>query len=233
MSDPPADAVRDRPAPRDDAPPPEPLAPAPRSAAAGPPPRAHEPAASDLSGDWEYLSEAYYRLQDAELAGDARPLPTCAEALDAYVVPIALQKAEAAGLAVPEWFLANEWFPVNVVVYGVNPFNRSYAVVRTEEQQRVAAKRLTWRYKYTVCCERIADATAIVEFRAVGGRADRPEFAGWADAVLRVFRLPLAKVRLLRTGDRLELSALEKLPWKALTRQERAAAEEFRRTTLA
>ena len=160
-------------------------------------------------------------------------MPTSAEALDAYVVPIALQKAEAAGLPVPEWFLANEWFPPNVVVYGVNPFNRSYAVVRTEEQQRVAAKRLTWRFKYTVCCERIAPETELVEFRAVGGRADAPEFAGWADAVLRVFRFPVARVRLLRTGDRLELSAIEKLPWKSLTRAERAHAEEFRRSARA
>lgn len=183
--------------------------------------RRARPLPPDRAGDWDFLSEGYYRLQDAELAGEPAA-PSCADALDAYVVPIALQKAEMAGLAVPEWFLANEWFPVDVLVYAVNPFTRGHAIVRTEEQQRVAAKRLTWRYKYTVCCQRLGPATELVEFRAVAGRCADPAFAAWAEAVARVFRLPLATVRLLRTGDVTTFSSIARLPGRTLTREERA-----------
>jgi hypothetical protein len=180
-----------------------------------------------LSGDYEYLTEGYYACQDAELAG-ANALPSCADALDAYVVPIALQKAAKAGVPVPDWVLTNEYFPVPAVCYGVNPFSRKYAVVRSEAEREAAARQLTWNGKYTICCQRISPATELVEFRLVCGRTSSPEFADWADRLFSLFRLPLATVRLLRNG-RLELSAVEILPWRTLTDEERAWAREFGR----
>ncbi len=183
--------------------------------------------ATHLSGNYEYLTEGYYECQDAELAGVPDVLPTCGDALDAYVVPIALVKAERAGLAVPEWFIANEYFPVPVVCYGVNPFSRKYAVVRTEAEREVAAKQLTWNYKYTVCCQRITPEGTIAEFRMVAGRTETPEFADWAAKVFDVFHVPMALIRLLRNG-RLALSAIEQLPSKTLTPRERAWVEELR-----
>lgn len=177
-----------------------------------------------LSGDYQYMTEGYYACQEAQFAG-ADPMPACADTLDAYVVPIALEKAAKRGLAVPDWLLTNEYFPVPAVCYGVNPFSRRYAVVRTEEERLAAVKRLTWNFKYTVCCQRIGETTEIVEFHMAGGRAENDEFAGWAEQVFRVFRVPIANVRLLRNGS-LQLSAIEPLPWRKLTARERAWAAE-------
>jgi len=90
-----------------------------------------DPDPLEFLGSYEYMSEGYYACQDAELAGEGA-MPTCADALDAYVVPIALEKAAKAGVPVPEWLLTSEYFPVPAVCYGVNPFSRKYAVVRDE-----------------------------------------------------------------------------------------------------
>ena len=183
------------------------------------------PSSPLLSGDYEYMTAGYYACQDAELAG-ADALPTCADALDAYVVPIALEKAAKAGLAVPEWILTHEYFPVPAVCYGVNPVSRRHEVVRDESARRVVARRLTSNFRYSMCCELITRETEVVEFRMVGGRTESAEFAGWADAVFSVFRVPLATVRLLRNG-KLQLSAIEPLPRRVLTPGEIAWAREL------
>lgn len=179
-----------------------------------------------LSGNYEYLTEGYYECQDAELAHRGEVMPTCADALDAYVVPIALEKASKAGVAVPDWILTHEYFPVPAVCYGVNPFSRRYAVVRDESARESVAKKLTWNFKYSMCCQRISAATEVVEFRMIGGRTEQQEFAGWADRVFSIFRIPIATVRLLRNG-RLELSAIEILPYRFLTPTERGWAREL------
>ena len=64
-----------------------------------------EPKFFELSGNYEYLTEGYYRCLDAELQGHDDIIPRCLDALDAYVVPVALEKAELAGIAIPEWYL--------------------------------------------------------------------------------------------------------------------------------
>jgi len=180
-----------------------------------------------LSGDYAYLSEGYYACQDAELAG-AAATPSCADALDAYVVPIALEKAAKAGVPVPESVLTHEYFPVPAVCYGVNPFSRTYAFVRDEAAREREARRLTWNHKYAMCCQLVTPATTAVEFRAVCGRTEDARFADWADRLFGVFRIPLATIRLLET-PRVLFSALEPLPWKSVTETERRWAREFLR----
>jgi hypothetical protein len=190
-------------------------------------PAPDEPPVSDgvlLSGDYEYLTDGYYECQDAELRCRPGVLPTCADALDAYVVPIALVKADKAGIAVPKWVLTNESFPIPAVCYGVNPFTRKYAVVRTEREREMVARHLTWNFKYAMCCQSIGPDSEVIEFRMVGPRTEQQDLAPWAERVFEVFRIPLAKVRLLRNG-RLELSAIEILPYRFLTPNEREWAK--------
>jgi hypothetical protein len=191
-----------------------------------PPPPA---GAQILSGNYEYLTEGYYACQDAELAGLPDVMPTCGDALDAYVVPIALEKAWKAGLPVPDWVLTHEYCPVPAVCYGVNPFSRRYAVVRAESEREPVAKQLTWNFKYTICCQRITPTTDVLEFRMVCGRTEAPGLAHWADRIFSVFRVPVATVRLLVDGADRKLSAIELLPWRSLNAVERGWATEFAR----
>jgi len=181
----------------------------------------------ELSGNYEYLTEGYYRCQDAELAGHNRIMPRCVDALDAYVVPVALERASQAGIPIPDWYLTNEFFHPPAVVYGVNPFSRKYAVVFTEEERDVAAKQLSWNYKYSVCCQRITPDTEIVDFAMVAGLTARPEFATMARSIFEVFHLPLANVRVLKLGQEIKLSAIELLPKRSLGSREREWLKEL------
>ncbi|GAB4323672.1 MAG: hypothetical protein Kow0074_16120 [Candidatus Zixiibacteriota bacterium] len=182
----------------------------------------------ELSGNYEYLTEGYYRCQDAELRGYASVVPRCSDALDAYIVPIALEKAHLAGIPIPEWYLTNEYFLPPAVVYGVNPFTRKYAVVFTEDERDRAAKQLTWNFKYSICCQRISSGVEIVEFAMVDGRTARPEMEVMARRVREVFNLPMCNVRVLKTGSIIQLSAIELLPIRMLTPQERTWLNELK-----
>ncbi|MBI3871608.1 MAG: hypothetical protein HY304_00845 [candidate division Zixibacteria bacterium] len=177
------------------------------------------------SGNYEYLSEDYYRCQDMELSGLGLPRPTCAEALDAYIVPVALEKARMAGLAVPEWFLSNEYFHPPAVVDSINPFSRRFAVVRSEDERAKAAQQLTWNFKFAMCVQKIATTTEVIEIRVVGGRSEQTEFADWASLVHIVFAVPIATVRLLRTDNQIQFSAISILPHRTLSAQERRWAD--------
>ncbi len=186
-----------------------------------------------LSDGYEYMSEGYYACQDAEFAGTGA-MPTCADALDAYVVPVALEKAALAGVPVPEWVLTNEYFPVPAVCYGVNPFSRKYAFVRDEASRGREARRLTWNHKYTMCCQLATHETRIAEFRMICGKTEDARFADWAERLFAVFRVPVATIRLLErpgkaTVPSFEFSAVEPLRLASLTETERRWAHEAAR----
>ncbi|KQM11876.1 hypothetical protein AOA80_05980 [Methanomassiliicoccales archaeon RumEn M1] len=61
----------------------------------------------NILGDYRYLSEGHYSSVEAEISG-VRVYPRVKEALDAYIVPLCLQRAEAAGIPVPENYITND-----------------------------------------------------------------------------------------------------------------------------
>lgn len=178
-----------------------------------------------LDGDYEYLSEGYYACQEAE-AQALHVLPTCADTLDAYVVPLALERVRLAGLPVPEWYLSNEYFRPPALLYGVNPFARNHQLVRTDEAARAAARKISRQGKFVICCQELPPEAEIVEFDLLMGRALQPRFDAWAADLFTLFRLPLARVRLIAAGDRLLFSALERLSARKLARPARALLDQ-------
>jgi hypothetical protein len=164
-----------------------------------------------LSGDYEYLTEGYYACEEAEDA-HTTPFPTCADVLDAYIVPIALERARIAGLPVPAWHLTNDDFEAPAVLYGVNPFARNHLVVRDSAERKGAAAKISRNGKFVMCCEQLPEDADLVAFDMAFGRTPDDRFAGWAADVYRVFRLPMAKVRLMTSQDGSWLSAIERLP---------------------
>lgn len=178
-----------------------------------------------LHGDYEYLGEGYYALQEYE--HDAPdPAVTCADALDAYVVPIALERVRLAGLPVPAWYLTNEYFEPPALLYGVNPFARTVLHVEDSGDTYTAARRMSRSGKFVVLCQELPPAARIVEFELVFGETPTAAYAGWAEALYDLFRLPLARVRLIAWGDEhapeTAFSAVERLPRKRLTAPARA-----------
>ena len=180
---------------------------------------------ANLAGDYTYLTSGYYHSLDAELAGLA-VLPTTADALDAYVVPLALAKAARAGLPVPEHELVTDRFPpAPLLAYPVNPFSSKGELLLDEAAVEARRKGLTYTGKYAVLVQHLPHDHRIDVLRLVLGLSLVPEYEELAWRLFEVFRLPLMKVRIVVTTRDYQLSAIEPLPFAELTKEERGKLE--------
>lgn len=174
----------------------------------------------NLSGDYRYLTAGYYASQDMEATG--KPIhPTCKEILDAYIVPLFLEKARLAGLQTASYYITNDHFEPPVIVDSINPFmSRQSVVLKSGHQERVA-RSLTRNFTYAICCQELPAAARIGHFRAVLGWSLAQRYRPLAAAVWQVFRLPLATVRVIvAPKGHILFSHLEPLPFSSLTARE-------------
>lgn len=182
---------------------------------------------ANMAGDYGYLSRGYYGSLDAELEG-LGVIPTTADALDAYVVPIAMAKARLAGVAVPEFHLATSRFPPPpLMAYPVNPFSDRGELLADAAAIEARRNGLTYTGKYAALCQELPEDCRIDVLRVVLGRSSVEEYRDFAARVFAVFRLPLARLRVIVTPKAYLLSALLPLPLEQLTAQERALVEEL------
>lgn len=184
------------------------------------------PVCANLTGDYTYLTHGYYASLDAEQRGET-VVPTAAECLDAYVVPIALEVARRAGLPVPDAQLVTDrWPPPPLLAYPVNPFSSRGELLA--DAAAIASRRngLTYTGKYPVLCQTLPDDCRIDVVRIVLGTTAVAEYATFAADVWAAFRVPLMKVRVIVSRDAYHFSAIEPLPLKALIAEERRALAE-------
>ncbi len=154
----------------------------------------------NLAGDYDYLGAGYYASQDLEVAG--KPVrPTCQEALDAYVTPVFLHKAQQLGLSTPEHYTTHGEFEPPAIVDSLNPFMSRQCVVRSPAAQERVARSLTRNFKYLICCQTLPPGARVAWFRAVLGGCQPPAYRALAQQVWAIFHLPLAKVRVVVPAD--------------------------------
>lgn len=178
----------------------------------------------NLAGDYSYLSEGYYRSLDAELEG-LDISPTTAEALDAYVVPIALEKAVRAGLKVPDYSVTLDRLVPPVLAYPVNPFSTAGELVLAEHDLKKRLKSLTRNGTYAVLCQTLPEDYRLDTLRVVLGRTTAEAYTDFAWQVFEVFGLPLMRVRVIVTPHQYLFSSIGPLPFSDLSEEERVLIE--------
>ena len=182
----------------------------------------------NLEGDYTYLTDGYYRSMEAEHEGLVA-IPSPAEALDAYVVPLALTKATAAGISVPTWEIAQDTtfgFKPPLIVYPVNPYQSTGQVIAEELGLQETVKSLTMSGKYAMVVQHMLPDSRVDTLRLVLGRCLKPEYAELAQEIWRCFRIPLARVKIVVTEKQYLFSAMEPLPKNELTQNEKAIIKE-------
>lgn len=170
------------------------------------------------------MEHGYYLSLDAELAGHT-VLPTSAESLDAYVVPIALKKAQLAGIAVPEHAIRLDKLLTPSLTYPVNPFSSKYQLVTPTSDHKAQLTAVTSNGKYACVCELLPEDYRIDTLRAVLGKSTIPEYKDFAEQLFELFRLPLMRVRVIVTSNDYLLSAIEPLPLAELNAAEQGFLE--------
>ena len=111
-----------------------------------------------ISENYFYKTEPYYTILRHELEG--KPVrPSSSAVLDAYVVPICLERAHLAGIPVCEWGISQGYVPLPSILYGLNYFatTSDYFVVSDNEKAKEAIKHITNKGKYPFCYQKLAD----------------------------------------------------------------------------
>jgi hypothetical protein len=184
----------------------------------------HDDAYHIISENYSYKTESYYTILRHEMEGRA-VRPSSAAVLDAYIVPVCLERAHLAGIPVCEWRISQGYAPLPSVVYGVNYFatTSDYSVIHDEGTAKEVIKHITNKGKYPFCYQKLEDGAEIGSCISIFGKTAGPcQGAGdIAHCVYELFGLPLVTIVFVRYGDRYYLSSLSPTRYSRLSVQER------------
>lgn len=181
----------------------------------------------NLSGDYSYLSTGYYDSLDAELS-KRKIIPTTQDSLDAYVVPIAMEKARVNELATPPYEIITDKLPsAPMMAYPINPFFSTGELITGQENLEQRRKALSMTGKYAVLCQKLEGDYRIDVVRCIMGKCLNEPYELFAQDVFEIFRIPLMRIRVIVVSKEYQLSAIEALKYDELTLNEKKLLSEM------
>jgi hypothetical protein len=178
-----------------------------------------------ISEDYSYKTEPYYTILSCELTGK-NVRPTSSAVLDAYVVPMCLERAKLAGIPVCDWGISQGYVPVPSIIYGLNYFATSadFVVLKDENKAKEVIAHVTNKGKYPFCYQKIPGDAMIHSCVSIFGRtADScMAIAGLAERIYDIFSIPLVTMVFVQTESRYLLSSLSPTRYSRISADERA-----------
>ena len=178
-----------------------------------------------ISENYFYKTEPYYTILNAELNGE-KVRPSSVDILDAYIVPICLERAKLAGIPVCEWEISQAYVPLPAIVYGLNYFatTSDFFAVSDAEHAKEVIKHVTNKGKYPFCYQKMGEGATIHSCPAVFGQTNGAcsVVAPVARMIYELFSIPLVRMIMVRTGNRYELSSLSPMRYSQLTDADRS-----------
>ena len=148
-----------------------------------------------------YKTEPYYTIVRNENDG-IRTIPSSGDVLDAYIVPICLEKAKLAGIPVCEWIISNVYVSLPAIVYGLNYFSTpsDHFLVSDLEQAKQIIKHVTNRGRYPFCYQKISERATVVKCVSIFGKSINccEKARDLAEKIYEVFRLPLVEIVMVK-----------------------------------
>ncbi len=183
-----------------------------------------------ISENYSYKSEAYYTILEREIRGK-RIIPTTSSILDAFVVPICLERAHLEGIPVAEYSISQSCIPVPAVIYGLNYFacTSHFEVLQDDAREREMIRHVTNNGKYPFCAQRLDDGVRISRGISIFGKmADQDKaLADIAAQVWECFRIPLVEIICLSGPAGSRLSSLCPVRYSHLSKVEKAILKAF------
>lgn len=175
-----------------------------------------------IAEDYSYKSEAYYALLARELAGD-RVAPDTASLLDAFIVPLCIERSLAAGIPAAECVISHTCLPCPSVVYGLNYFACAshFEVVKKGEHTRDVVRHVTNGGKYPFCYQRLEEGDTLERHVSLFGRVSDRGVDLLAGKVYETFRIPLVELVCITGPGGTFLSSLCPVRYSQLSRDER------------
>jgi hypothetical protein len=178
-----------------------------------------------ISENYSYKTETYYTILSYELEGK-KVMPSSRAILDAYVVPICLERAKQGGIPCCEWGISQGYVPLPALLYGLNYFatTSDFFEVHDNGRAKEVIKHITNIGKYPFCYQKLGDGTTIYSCVGIFGKTATSwsPAAGIAEKVYECFRIPLVTMVFVKTGEQLLLSSLAPTRYSQLTSDERS-----------
>lgn len=183
-----------------------------------------------ISEDYSYKTNAYYTILRMEMEGK-RVEPSTAALIDAFVVPICLERAKIAAIPVCEWEISQGYVPLPSIIYGLNYFASAseFFVVCDNETAQEVIKHLTNRGKYPFCYQKLEENAEIFRCTAIFGKTSESPNAieNIAEKIYKLFSIPLVRMVLVKNGDDYALSSLSPARYTHLSDNERLLLEAY------
>jgi hypothetical protein len=172
-----------------------------------------------------YKSEGYYALVRNEISG-INTLPRSADVIDAYIVPICLEKAKLAGIDVCEWEVSYSYVMAPCIIYGLNYFATpgEFTIAQEAEKAKEIIKHVTNNGKYPFCYQNLKEGEEVRTANMVFGKTANAKDIGLpelAEKVYNEFKIPLASITYIASGERCKLSSLGPVRYTKLTKDEK------------
>jgi hypothetical protein len=176
-----------------------------------------------INESYFYKTEPYYIIVKNENDG-IRTIPASGEVLDAYIVPICLEKAKLAGIPVCDWVISYQYVSVPAIIYGLNYFSTpsDYFVVSDIMEARKVVKHVTNHGKYPFCYQKIGSSSSVTKCVSIFGNTteSNERFSALVEKTYKVFRLPLVEIILVDDGTDFRLSSLTPVKYSQLSQEE-------------
>lgn len=177
----------------------------------------------NVANDYRYMKIGYYVSLHAEALGDA-VIPTTADCVDAYRIPILLLRASKSGVPTMPYLVTDSVkqilaeFGLPVVIFPVNPFSfRRFVVARSRSALYRAVKKLSVNHRFAVCAQPLCGE--MISCKSFFGlcEAAEPRVREVAQLVFRIFKIPVAKLLMQRSDGGAFLCALQPLSLKEIS----------------
>ncbi len=176
-----------------------------------------------INESYFYKTEPYYTIVKNEHEG-IKTVPSSSDVLDAYIVPICLEKAKLAGIPVCDWIISYQYVSLPAMVYGLNYFSTPedhYVVSDIAEASKVI-KHITNHGKYPFCYQKISDASSVTKCVSIFGKTINccEKVSTLAEKIYEVFGIPLVEIVLVKDNEGYHLSSLAPVKYSQLSKEE-------------
>ena len=177
-----------------------------------------------ISENYSYKTETYYSILCHELEG--KPVrPSSSAILDAYVVPLCLERAKRGGIPVCDWGISQGYVPLPAILYGMNYFatTSDFFVVADNVKAKEVIKHITNIGKYPFCYQKLDESATIHSCIGIFGKTDTPctRISPLAEKVYELFSIPLVTMVFVKSGEDYRLSSLAPTKYSQLSGEER------------
>jgi len=170
-----------------------------------------------------YKTEPYYAIVKNENEG-IKTTPSSSDVLDAYIVPICLEKAKLAGIQVCDWTISDYFVSLPALIYGLNYFSTpsDNFLVSDHEGARKVIKHVTNHGRYPFCYQKMSDTSSVVRCVSIFGKSIDccEKVSTIAEKIYEVFRLPLVEIVLVKDESGCRLSSLSPVKYSQLSKDE-------------